>query len=59
MTSLAMRRAKQHYHASLHVPHDGGGQRRVRAGNFVVWVVGLGVVLFVASYWMLVTMFGR
>jgi hypothetical protein len=59
MSSLAMRRAKERYGAAKYVPHTGRGRSGHRAGNVVIWVAGVGIVLFVMWYWELAVIFWR
>ena len=59
MSSLAMRRARERYGVRKHVPHTGRGRSGHRAGNIVIWVAGVGLVLFVMWYWELAVIFWR
>lgn len=59
MSSLAMRRAKHRYVAAESVPHTGRGRSGHRAGNVIIWVAAVGLLLFVLWYWELAVTFWR
>ncbi len=59
MSSLAMRRARERYGVTKHIPHTGRGRSGHHAGNIVIWVAGVGLVLFVMWYWGLAAIFWR
>jgi hypothetical protein len=54
-----MRRAKHRYVAAESVPHTGRGRSGHRAGNVIIWVAAVGLLLFVLWYWELAVTFWR
>lgn len=59
MSSLTLRRARQRYLAKTYFPYTRTGRGGHKAGNIYIWIIGAGLILFVAWYWELAAIFAR
>lgn len=57
MSSLAMRRARERYLSKERFPLSGRAHHGPKAGNVIIWIVGIGLLFVVIVLWMLTTIF--
>ncbi len=57
MSSLAMRRARERYLSKKRFPLGARSSHGYKAGNVVIWVAGIGVLLILTVFWLLTNMF--
>ena len=57
MSSLAMRRAKERYVSKRRFPLGGRSDHGYKAGNVVVWVAGIGLLMILTVFWAITTIF--
>ena len=57
MSSLAMRRARERYLSKKRFPLGGRARHGPKAGNVIIWIAGIGLLMVVIVLWMLTNIF--
>jgi len=57
MSSLAMRRARERYLSKERFPLGGRSDHGYKAGNVVIWVAGIGLVMILMFFWTMTRFF--
>ena len=57
MPSIALRRARERYLAKKRFPLSNRSEHGHKAGNIVIWIAGIGLLLVVMFLWMATNIF--